>query len=60
MFKRIDNKTWDIFVYNGTITERIISKIATTIKSGKTMSIREIAIYREHARLIEQKLKEQA
>lgn len=58
MGKSITNKDWDVFVKTGVITEKTISKIASIIKRGKDLSMREIAIYREHARLIEKKLKD--
>ena len=56
--KAVTNKEWDIFVKNGTITEKLVSRIASTIKSGKQMSMRELAIYKVHSGLIERKLKD--
>ncbi len=57
MINSIDNKSWDTFVKRGTIDDKIISKIANSIRNGRPLTTRELAIYKEHSTKIELKIK---
>lgn len=53
----ITDKEWDNFINYNQISDDIIDIIALRIMSNKKLSIRELAIYQEHSKNIENLIK---
>jgi hypothetical protein len=53
----ISENNWNNFVDNNNVSDIIINLIAEKIKLNYNLTIKELAIYYEHANRIENKLK---